>query len=513
MNIEQLLAALRAGGTLTADQLRFVVGELTVRAEAMPGRIVEGMAAEEAGRIEEEHRAALAEITRVNAEIARLAAAAPPALAEEVPAEVQRALVSERARVATVRRIGREFQRSAEFIERHIDGGTGEVEFRGAILEDMRQATERHRIFPQAEIGQDETESRRAGMAQAIAWRLARANGERAEPSAIARPWAERELSEIAAEASGFRGALRTPRQVAEMFERAMHTTSDFPGIFTNALNVRLLARYAVAAPTYRRWAALYTAPDFRSLNVIRAGDFPALQLVNEAGEIKSGSFGESKELFKVNAYGIMLRISRQMIVNDQLLAIEQVLGSAGVRVADWENGMAYDLLLSGGGVGPALLTDTVAVFNSAHGNLAGTAAAISVTSVGIGRASMMKQETLDGIKANFTPVTLLTGADKLTEAEQLLTAITPAQPTNAVPEAMRRLVPVGDANITGNAWYLFADPATAPCFVYGYIDGFTGPRLSSEEGFDTQGMKVKLEHDFGVAAIDYRGGFRNAGA
>jgi len=39
------------------------------------------------------------------------------------------------------------------------------------------------------------------------------------------------------------------------------------------------------------------------------------------------------------------------------------------------------------------------------------------------------------------------------------------------------------------------------------------GSRLTSEEMFTVQGMRVKLEHDFGVSGIDCRGGYRNAGA
>jgi hypothetical protein len=109
--------------------------------------------------------------------------------------------------------------------------------------------------------------------------------------------------------------------------------------------------------------------------------------------------------------------------------------------------------------------------------------------------------------------VTILTGPDKQTQAEQLLTQITPAQSSNVVPESLRRLAPVADANISGNAWYLFADPAIAPCFVYGYLEGFEGPRLTSQEEFGVQGLSTKLEHDFGVSAIDYRGGYRNPGA
>jgi hypothetical protein len=320
-------------------------------------------------------------------------------------------------------------------------------------------------------------------------------------------------LVEMAAEVVGYRGLLRTGRQADEALKRAFLSTSDFPAIFMDAMNVRLLARYQTQAPTYRLFCARYVNPDFRAANVVRAGDFPALQPVGQNGEIKHGAFSESKEQLKVDAYAIQMAISRVMIVNDQLQAIDQVLGSAGVRVTDWENVMAFAKLAEGSGAGPLLLTDNKRVFHSDHGNLAGSGTAIDVTNIGLGRAAMRKQKTLDGMLANFQPKILLTGPDKETQAEQLLASITPATNATAVPESMRKLMPVADGNLAGNAWYLFADPAVAPCFHYGYLEGYEGPRMTSEEEFGVQGLKVKLEHDFGVAGTDYRGGYRNAGA
>src|SRR5205085_744111 len=159
-----------------------------------------------------------------------------------------------------------------------------------------------------------------------------------------------------------------------------------------NALNVRLLARYQIAQPSYRRWAVPQPAPDFRITPLIRAGDFPALQPVTENGEILHGSFGEAKEQIQVAAHAVQMTISRTMIVNDRLGAIDQVLGSAGARVSDWENQQAYAALTAASGVGPTLLTDSKAVFHTDHANLAGSGSAITVTSVGAGGAALMKQ-------------------------------------------------------------------------------------------------------------------------
>lgn len=357
-------------------------------------------------------------------------------------------------------------------------------------------------------VSRDAGDTRRHAMADAIAFRMA---GDRSEPAGAARYYVGLSLVEMAAECVGHRGMVRTAAEAYGVLDRAFagHSVSDFPAIMLDAMNKRLLARYALAAPTYRFFAALMTARDFRPTAAIRAGDFPGLMPLGENGELKAGTFSESREQFQVRPYGVTLNISRQMIVNDSLGAIEQVVGSAGTRVADWENAQAFALLVQN----PALLTDGKTVFHQDHGNLAAAGSAINVQAIGAGRAAMMRQTTLDGMKANLSPTILLTSPDKQTEAEQLVTAIVPNQTTGTVPALIRRLNPVADAHLSGLGWYLFADPAVAPTFVYGYLDGATSPRLSTQQQFNTQGLATKLEHDFGVAAVDYRPAFYNPGA
>ena len=200
------------------------------------------------------------------------------------------------------------------------------------------------------------------------------------------------------------------------------------------------------------------------------------------------------------------------MIVNDDLGGINQVIGSAGDRVADHDNTVMYTLLLSGSGAGPTLLTDNKRVFHADHGNLAAAGGAPSTTTIGAGRAAMMKQQSLDKLKLNVAPSIILGGPDTFTVLEQVTASIQPIKEGEVNPFS-GRLDPLGDANITGNAWYLFADPDRLPCFTYGYLEGSEGPRLRTDEPFGMQGLGVSLEHDFGVAGVDFRGAYRNPGA
>lgn len=354
----------------------------------------------------------------------------------------------------------------------------------------------------------DETETRRRGMEEALVSGLTGA-----QPTDLGRSFHGMALIELAAERLGER---RIPMAMGDregMLRRAFHSTSDFPLLFENAMNRALASRYAMQAPTYRMIARQRSYQDFRDHSTVRVGDFPTLQPVDqEAGEIKAGSFKESRERTRVVPYGVRVNLSRQMLVNDNLSGLQQILNDRGMAVARFEDATFYAMMLVASGAGPTLLETTRAVFNTTEGTLAAAAAAITIPSVSLARAALMKRKSLDGADLELPAAVLLTGPDKQTEAQQLLAPIQAQQAGNINPFSGQMELAV-TAKITGNAWYVFASPSVAPCFEWGLLDGYTAPRFRIEEIFGTQGTSMTLEHDFGCGAIDWRGGYRNAGA
>jgi hypothetical protein len=262
---------------------------------------------------------------------------------------------------------------------------------------------------------------------------------------------------------------------------------------------------------------------------VLKAGDFPTLLQVGESGEIKLGHFTEASDTYALATYGRRLAFSRQSIINDDLNAFARVMAGYAVRLADFENALWFTLLQSGGSNHGPTLGDTGQLFNATavttpggHANLTGTGTAISVASLGVGRATMRKQVSLEGqsqlpgaapIKLNLSPRYLLVGPDIEVTALQFSTQIVPAQGSNVNPYAGRHEVVV-DANISSaTAWYLFADPARAAVSVYGSLQGSPGPRVESRQGFEIEGVEMKVAMDFGVAFVDFRGAYKNVGA
>jgi ATP-dependent protease ClpP protease subunit len=362
---------------------------------------------------------------------------------------------------------------------------------------------------PTARILRDERDTARAGMTEALTAQLER----RAPTDDRARPFMSASVVEMAAQSVNYSGPLRSVADRENVLRMATHSTSDFPAIFENALNKTLEGRYRAATPVYRSLADRRSFNDFRPHTFVRAGDFPALDEIGEGGEIKYGTLSDNKEVVTIKPYGRAIRISRQMLVNDDLDALAQVLADRGRAVAHEEDKRFFEMMLGGSNAdGPTLLETERQVFNATDLTKAGTPAAITVSSVSLGRAAIMKQATKDGSLLDIAPSILLVGPDKLTEAEQLVASINP-DASGSVNPFSGRLTVVSTARIDGNAWYLFADPAAAPVFVYGFLSGFEAPRLRMDEPFGQQGMAFSVEHDFGCGAVGFRGGYKNAGS
>lgn len=361
---------------------------------------------------------------------------------------------------------------------------------------------------PTARILRDERETMRAGMSQAIEAQLAR----KAPESDKARPFMDLSLVEMAAEAIGHKGRTRTSQDKLDVFMSAMHTTSDFPSVFENALNKRLLAGYALATPVYSQISMRADFTDFRPHPMVNTGSMPLLQPVNEKGEIKYGTIGDKKETVTLAALAIAIGFTRQMIVNDDLAAIDRMLTTQGAAVARTEEKVFFDMMLTASGAGPTLTETGRAVFNTTDTTLAASGAAITVDSLAAGRAAIQKHKGINGEDLALNPAILLVGPDKLTQAQQMVETIG-ANDSAKVNPFSGRLTVISTPKITGNAWYLLPDPGVQALFMHGFLQGDDGPRLRMEEPFGSQGVRYSIERDFGVGAIDWRGGWRNPGA
>lgn len=291
------------------------------------------------------------------------------------------------------------------------------------------------------------------------------------------------------------------------------NTTSDFPNILGTSANKVFLGSYAVAETTFRMVAAQRNLPNFQPAYMIRSGDFPTIEALNEHGEITRGSMSESAEIAQLKSHGRTIGVTRQVLINDNLGAFTDMAAQAGRAVAVYENALVWAVV----NANPTLTTPNAAMFSTTNANLTASGTAISATSLGVGRAMMRVQKSLDGRVMNVAPRILAVTAAKETLAEQILSPLyMPTSAADVTTQSFRSLnlvvEPLLDANST-TAWYLFGNPAAGANLVYGYLSGNEGPRVRTNSPFNVDGLEFQVLIDFYAAAIDFRFGYKNVGA
>ncbi|KQN78550.1 prohead protease/major capsid protein fusion protein [Sphingomonas sp. Leaf62] len=302
-----------------------------------------------------------------------------------------------------------------------------------------------------------------------------------------------------------------TPHEIAE---RALHTTSDFPALMANALGRRLRSSYEEHQPTYRQWARRApNAPNFKSIDVVQMSAMPDLMKVNEGGEFRYGTFSDGKVSYGITTYGRIVSLSRQLIINDDLNALDRILTGFAGSAARLENRTVYAQLTDN-----KQMPDGVPLFHADHGNL-GAAAAISVTSLGASRTRMRKQKGMQGELLNLAPTHLIVPTDQEQLAYQFTSAqFVPAKSTDTNEfrsggrTALEPIVePLLDETST-SAWYTAASNSQIDTVEYTYLEGAEGVQLSNRMGFTVDGVDLKASLDFAAAVIDHRGLDRTGG-
>lgn len=414
------------------------------------------------------------------------------------------AIASERTRIADIKVAVRSAKLEDAFAETLIGNGVEIDAARAAIISELARKEEKVTSQVNIQVVTEERDVTRAGMTEALMHRISPSvkltdNGKRFRGLSLL------EMSRECVEADGVstRGMSKM-----ELAGRALHGTSDFPIITADVANKTLRQGYENAGRTFQAWARQATATDFKDIRRVQLGEAPSLTKVLESGEFERGTVGEGQEKYRLYTYGKIIGVTRQLIINDDLSAFTRIPELFGRAAADLESDIVYGILGTNGN-----MADGNALFSTAHTNVAGTGAAISLTTLDAARKAMRKQKGLAGRFINVAPRYLVVGPDSETAAQQFLSsAYVPNTNSNINPFAGSLQIIV-DPRITTGAWYVTADPGQVDTVEYAYLEGEGGVAIETRMGFDVDGMEIKVRHDFGAGVIDYRGLYKNAGA
>jgi len=288
-------------------------------------------------------------------------------------------------------------------------------------------------------------------------------------------------------------------------------TTSDFTYLLANVANKALMTGFSEAPETWQTWTRRGQLPDFKTADRINMSGFTGLAEVAEDGEISYGKFTDRKETIKLVQYAKKYRISRQLIINDDLGGLSSIPRAMG-RAANRKIGDVVYAVLNG--VGPTLTQDSIALWDtSTHKNYVAAATAPTVATLTTAMVAMAKQtDPNSGATLNVRARYLLTPVALEATARVLMaSADDPAGATIRTPNPYAgRFEVVSDARLDAQtygtaAWYLLADPNLFDTFEVAFLNGVDTPTLRENAAWDGQGIEYMVGIDFGVAALDFR--------
>lgn len=446
--------------------------------------------------------------------------AAAPAATQQAAApvnqdEVRNAVKAERTRSAEILKAVRTVKLPETYAQELIESDQTLDQARAAIINKMAEATPvvsgQQSTF---NVGADEIDKKRDGMVNGIINRI--------DPSAKgsdgkiiqAGEYRGMSLLDMAREWLTLEGRTvkgLTHREIAQqalgLVRSGGYSTSDFPNILSNVFNKRLRKAYELQGRTFTQWCNASTASDFKTMTRNQLGDL-VFESVKEGGEYKSESLSETVESYSVAKWGRIVNINWEAIVNDDLNAFSRIPTILAGAAAQKQSDIVYGILSAN-----AAMADTVALFHATHANYTGTGTAISVASLGVGRGLMRKQTSVAGKnKLNLAPKFLLVGPDKEQEALQFTSQNYVAAQSSNINVWAGLMQPIVENRISGNKWYLTADPNIIDTIEYAFLDGeelFTEERI----GFEVDAYQFKARMVFGAKAIDHRGLYYNVGA
>lgn len=308
----------------------------------------------------------------------------------------------------------------------------------------------------------------------------------------------------------------QTPSGREAMIHAAFSTIS-LPVALGNAANKVLLDAYMESPATWRAFAAIKSANNFKDHTGVRPTQSGELDLVAPGGEIKHGVLKESIYKFSIDTFGKMISIDRRDIINDDLGLFEDTAVSLGRTAMRSLSDLVYKVLLA----------NTGSFFDAGNSNFdSGAATALSFDSLSVGVAKMMSQRDDEHRDLDIRPRTLLVPPELQAFAKQLLMSeylqrLDDRQPTG---NAMKGIVnleveprlsnSLRFGSTSSKAWYLFGSPLDMPIIV-AFLQGTQSPTVEFF-GLDSEPNKLaaswRVYFDYGCALGDFRAAYKAKG-
>jgi hypothetical protein len=281
------------------------------------------------------------------------------------------------------------------------------------------------------------------------------------------------------------------------------------------------------AQETWPIWTGEGSVSDFKTYYDNALSEFDDLEEIKDAGEIKLGGFTEkTPETYKIASYGKKFKVTRVMIINDDLNALT-AMPAKRTEAANRKIGDIVYAVITGNGT----MGDGVAIFSTASTRLndatSGYLSAPGIANIAEGIRVMGTHKDLAGKRRLnirpqfFVAPKALEGtseiffrSDKYSDNDTVATDSSFAS-TRVNPYSGNYLTRVYEPRLdddSESAWYLMGPKGRTVKVVF--LNGRRGPILEMiQPGFSVEGFEYAVVIDAGAYATDYRGMYRNEGA
>lgn len=325
------------------------------------------------------------------------------------------------------------------------------------------------------------------------------------------------ELLLMAAQANGYTG--RNSRDVRALFDHAFargnvqasFSNVDIAGILSNTANKFLQEGFFYVEPAWRDVASIRAGNDFKTMTTYRLTGNDTYQKVAPAGNIQHGDLDETSYTNRIETYGLILGVTRQDIINDDLSALSTVPRKLGAGAGKKLNSVFW-----------TEFEDNGSFFTTGRGNyIEGVTTNLGIAGLTAGETAFLDMLDTDGNPTGVMPRILLVPTVLSAKASQLINSLelrdtTASTNYGTANPFQNKFRVVSTRYLTGSdtAWYLLADPRDVPTIEVAFLNGNESPTVETAEAdFNTLGIQMRGYHDFGVSLADYFGGLKSKGA
>ena len=251
---------------------------------------------------------------------------------------------------------------------------------------------------------------------------------------------------------------------------------------------------------------------DFKQQSRVRFGAFGSLPVVAEDTAYSAVSLTDSAATYVPQKRGNLVTVSREVIINDDLMAVKQIPTKLAVAAAYTLAEFVYAFLSSNPNIydGSALFTT-----GAPHSNLG--AANLSTAAMQAGVTTMREQANYAGKRIGLRPRFLVVPPE-LEWQSMVVTksAGVPGSNNNDINPMLGYVTPIVSPQLSSSTqWFLVGDPREIDTIEIGFVGGQVNPSLFIQDSpllglnFSQDVISFKCRHEYGGACVDYRGLYR----